>query len=65
MGWEQTRELVFAISAPHLDRKYKDITKQEFMPFNWDEQPKQVPKQTAKQKAEMFKKWDKLEFKKQ
>lgn len=56
-SWLQTREIAFAIIQPHLDKRHKNLSKQQFMPL-WFENHKPTktkPRLTREQIKEKFK----------
>ena len=52
---------MFTVASPNLKKKMS-IT--EFMPLPWENEPEKKKKKSRSEALEMFKKWDKLEFKK-
>jgi len=60
LSWEQTRTLMYAITAPNLPKAKRNMKITEFFPLPWDETKKPKKQLSKKELGEMFKKWDKI-----
>lgn len=57
-GWEKTRRLAFAVTAPYIPKK-DNITLFDFMPLPWDPDKEKKPERTPEQVKNIFERWDK------
>lgn len=56
---------MYTVAQPNFAKKDKGIKLNEFWPLPWEDQPEEKEKLSKAEIKKMFKKWDKLEFKKQ
>ena len=59
------RRLEFAIISPYLDKKYKNLTPEKYLPFEWEKDFQEQDLKTRKFKTtkEMKAMWDKIDEK--